>query len=69
MSDHDNTATRKALSAEEFSALFRRNADNERLYRESEIRLDLAERMTEMQRDRRENSLCQRNATQKTRTR
>lgn len=42
--------TRKALSAEEFSALFRRNAENERLYRESEIRLDLAERMIEMRR-------------------
>ncbi len=41
---------RRALSAEEFSALFRRNAENERLYRESEIRLDLAERMTEMRR-------------------
>ncbi len=50
MSDDKNVAARKALSAEEFSALFRRNADNERLYRESEIRLDLAERMTEMRR-------------------
>jgi transcriptional regulator with XRE-family HTH domain len=36
------------MSADEFSALFRRDADNERLYRESEARLDLAERMTAM---------------------
>lgn len=40
----------RALSAEEMSALFRRDPENERLYRESEIKLDLAERMTEMRR-------------------
>lgn len=48
MSERNNTAMRKALSAEELSALFRRTPENERLYRESEIRLDLAERMIEM---------------------
>lgn len=50
MSTKTNAAERKGLSAEEISAGFRRDPDNERLYRESEIRLDLAERMTEMRR-------------------
>ncbi len=48
MSEKTSATKRRALSAEEFSALFRSNAENERLYRESEVRLDLAERMTEM---------------------
>ncbi|MEO6836539.1 MAG: XRE family transcriptional regulator, partial [Candidatus Tumulicola sp.] len=49
MKERKNIA-RRALSAEEVSAIFRRDRDNERLYRESEVRLDLAERMVEMRR-------------------
>ena len=45
MKSATNIVKRRALSAEEFSAQFRRNPDHERLYRESEARLDLAERM------------------------
>lgn len=41
---------RRALSAQEFSTMFRRDPENERLYRESQARLDLAERVAEMER-------------------
>ncbi len=51
MNEKVNNTQRRALSAEEFSAQFRRDPENERLYRESEIRLDLAERMTRMRRE------------------
>lgn len=39
---------RNAMTAEEFSSLFRSDPENERLYRESEIRFDVAARMTAM---------------------
>lgn len=37
-----------AMTADEFSAAFRKDPENDRLYRESEIRLEISERMREM---------------------
>jgi len=41
----------KSLSAEEVSAQFRRDPENERLYRESEIRIEFSERMKVMRKE------------------
>jgi transcriptional regulator with XRE-family HTH domain len=43
--------TVRSLSAEEVSAQFRRNPENERLYRESEIRIEFSERMKAMRKE------------------
>jgi transcriptional regulator with XRE-family HTH domain len=39
------------LSAEEVSAQFRRDPENERMYRESEIRIEFSERMKAMRKE------------------
>jgi transcriptional regulator with XRE-family HTH domain len=48
MTETKKASSPKAMSAEEFAALFRRDPDNDRLFHESEARLDLSEKMTEM---------------------